>query len=184
MQNVQQLACMQNVQQLACVHTCRMFNDWHVCNMLIVACGISIFEPGDYENVDCHMWVSTRRDSRTPEFRDLKAFRTVVSLFVDLVKFSVFPVNFEEGPFGRGLGTSQSGDSRSPEFRSLKTSRVVVSLFIVFVKICMISVNFEEGPWEPVEFRIPRVGMRNVHTLGCLPACRVFNSWHVSGCKV
>ena len=78
-------AYMQNVQQLACVqHVDRGM--WNLD-----------FELGDYENVDCHMWVSTGRDW-TPEFRNLKAFRTVVSLFVDLVKFCTFSVNFEEGP--------------------------------------------------------------------------------------
>ena len=147
MQNVQQLACMQNVQQLACVHTCRMFNNWHVCNMLIAACGISIFEPGDYENVDCHMWVSTGRDSRTAEFRNLKAFRTIVGLFVDLVKFCTFSVNFEEGPFGRGLGTSKSEDSKGLEFRNLKAFQTAVSLFVDLVTFCTFSVNFEEGPF-------------------------------------
>ena len=137
MQNVQQLACMQNVQQWACVRTCRMFNNWHVCNMLIAACGISIFEPG----------ASTSRDSRTAEFRNLKAFRTIVGLFVDLVKFCTFSVNFEEGPFGRGLGTSKSEDSKGLEFRNLKAFQTAVSLFVDLVTFCTFSVNFEEGPF-------------------------------------
>ena len=46
------------------------------------------------------------------EFLNLKASRSVVSLFVDLVKFCTFSVDFKEGPFGRGLGTSTSEASR------------------------------------------------------------------------
>ena len=106
------------------------------------------------------MWASTGRDSRTPEFRNLKAFRTVVSLFVDLVKCCTFSANFEEGPFGRGLGSSRSEDSQSPT--------------------CQRS----HLPEAPPARGCSTVGMRNVQQSACLPTCRMFNSWHVSDCRM
>merc|ERR1712016_570139 len=36
--------------------------------------------------------------------RNLKASRTVMNSFVDLASKCIFSVNFEKGPFGRGLG--------------------------------------------------------------------------------
>ena len=64
---------------------------------------------------------SRSEDSKNPEFQNLKAPRTVVSLFVHFVVFGAFSDNSGEGPFGAVSGDvwkRRFQDSTFPEFGS------------------------------------------------------------------
>ena len=83
--NVQQLACGMFNSCYAECSTVNMFAD--MPNVQQLAC-VGMQDLG----------ASWSEDSRSPEFRNLTAPRSVVSLFVNLDVFEAFSVNFEEGP--------------------------------------------------------------------------------------